>query len=406
MRLLPSCGGLQRMEVTDPWTITLHFDAPFVTFGNRVTQGLFASVAYIHPKRYTETVGDEGVERHPVGTGPWRFVEHFPGQRIVYEAVTSHWRTVPHFQRLVFLRVPDIATRIAMLRAGEADVIEMSGEYIEALQKAGLRTLVMPNVAWVWVVLGGQWPARPTYDPTVPWALPDAERARKVRLALNLAIDKEAIIQQILGGVGTPGGTVNFTRPIPGQRALAQPYPYDPSRAKAILAEAGYPQGFPITMYLTAWPGRGYLPDVGEAVASYWERIGLKVTRRPVDRAVFANDFRPAPIQEWPWRTRDLFSLLSPGNCLYVLPTARPPCNCSSSIQRSMRWSINSEQRPIPASGRESCVKNLAPAADVYTRGQYWPHTRRGGVGPRIGAWPLIPGHTGLHNWEYVTHGQ
>ena len=66
--------------------------------------------------------------------------------------------------------------------------------------------LVMPNVSWVYIILGGQWPTKPTYDPKVPWALPDAERARKVRLALNLAVDKQAIMQRVLGGLGTVSG--------------------------------------------------------------------------------------------------------------------------------------------------------------------------------------------------------
>ena len=89
-----------------------------------------------------------------------------------------------------------------------------------------------------------------------PGALPDAERARKVRLALNLAVDKQAIIQQVLGGLGTPAGTVNYYPTDPwATEALAQPYPYDPAKAQALLAEAGYPQGFEVTMNLTAWPG-------------------------------------------------------------------------------------------------------------------------------------------------------
>src|SRR5262249_5737658 len=189
-----------------------------------------------------------------------KFVEHVRGDRIVYEAVGNHWRTTPHFKRLVFLKVPEPATRMAMLRAGSVDVIETGGGDVEELKKAGVRTLTMANVAWVCVVLGGQWPTKPTYDPTVPWALPDVERARKVRLALNLAVDKQAIIQQVLGGLGTPGGTVNF---YPGDawatEALLQPYPYDPAKAKALLAEAGYPKGFQVTLNLTAWAALGVL---------------------------------------------------------------------------------------------------------------------------------------------------
>ena len=160
--LAPELRLITSMEIDDPYTITCRFAKPFVAFGNKVTQGLFGSAAFIHSKAYVESAGEEAAERRPVGSGPWKFVEHVRGDRIVYEAVENHWRAVPHFKRLVFLKVPEPATRMAMLRGGSADTIEIGGEYVEELQKVGVRTLVMPNVAWVYVVLGGQWPTQPT----------------------------------------------------------------------------------------------------------------------------------------------------------------------------------------------------------------------------------------------------
>ena len=221
------------MEVEDPHTITLRFDKPSVVFGNKVTQGLFASSAFIQSKRHIESAGEQGAERQPVATGPWKFVEHVRGDRIVYEAVENHWRAVPHWKRLVFVKVPEPATRMAMLRAGSVDVIEIGGEYVDELKKVGVRTLVMPNVSWVYVILGGQWATKPTYDPKVPWAQPDAERARKVRLALNLAVDKQAIMQRVLGGLGTVLGSW-LTHPGDPwlSEALKKPYPYDPGRPR------------------------------------------------------------------------------------------------------------------------------------------------------------------------------
>ncbi len=127
----------------------------------------------------------------------------------------------------------------------------------------------------------------------VRWAQPDAERTRKVRLALNLAVDKQAIMQRALGGLGTVTGSwLAYPNDPWDSEALKKPYPYDPARAKILLTEAGYPNGFEVTMNLTAWPGRGFLPDLGEAIATYWEKVGIKVKRRPLDRAVFMADFR------------------------------------------------------------------------------------------------------------------
>src|SRR6266852_4688579 len=98
--LAPEFRLITSMESADPYTITIRFAKPFVTFGNRVTQGLFASSAFIHSRLYRDKVGDEGVERHPIGTGPWKFVEHVRGDHIIYEAVENHWRATPYFKLL------------------------------------------------------------------------------------------------------------------------------------------------------------------------------------------------------------------------------------------------------------------------------------------------------------------
>lgn len=395
---------IKSMEVDGPYLLTLRFEKPFVTFGNRVTHGLFSSMAYVQSKRYLESAGEEGAERHPVGTGPWKFVEHVRGDRIVYEAVDDHWRATPRFKRLVFLKVPEPATRMAMLRAGSVDVIEIGGEYVEELKAVGVRTLTMPNVAWVWVILGGQWPTKPSYDAAVPWALPDAERARMVRAALNLAVDKQAIIRQVLGGLGTAAGAVNYYPTDPwASEGLLKPYPYDPAKAKALLAEAGYPKGFEVTMNLTAWPGRGFLPDVGEAVATYWEKVGLKVKRRPVDRAVFQADFRAraypgvalayaGPVvapEPWELFIRIAYSKAS-GHLLVEHPTL------DAFIERLASEASVEERARIMREELGPWLYEYMPAVSIGATHSI------AGVGARVGEWPLIPGHMGLHHWEYV----
>jgi peptide/nickel transport system substrate-binding protein len=405
--LAPEFRLINSAEVEDPYTITLRFDKPFVTFGNKVTQGLFASSAFIQSKRVVET-SEEEAERHPVATGPWKFVEHIRGDRIVFEAVENHWRATPAFRRLVFLKVPEPATRMAMLRAGSVDVIEIGGEYVEELQKVGVRTLVMPNVSWVYVILGGQWPTKATYDATVPWALPDAERARKVRLALNLAVNKQAILRQVLGGLGTVVGSwLTYPSDPWATEELLQPYPYDPARAKALLAEGGYPKGFEVTMNLTAWPGRGFLPDVGEAVATYWEKVGIRVKRRPVDRAVFSADFRAraysgvtlayaAPlVAPEPWEILIRSGYTKAGLSLFM---EHPQLD--EFIERLVVQPDQVERARIMREEMLPWLRDYIPGVAIGAT-----HTIAG-VGPRVGEWPLIPGHMGFHNWEYVTRAR
>jgi ABC-type transport system substrate-binding protein len=242
----------------------------------------------------------------------------------------------------------------------------------------------------------------------VPWAVPDTARARKVRLALNLAVDKQAIMQQVLGGMGTPGGTVNYYPMDPWTtEALLQPYPYDPAAARLLLAEAGYPGGFEVTMNLTAWPGRSYLPDVGEAVATYWEKVGIKVKRRPVDRAVFAADFRgrtyagvalayAAPVfAPEPW---EVLVRVTHTTAAAQLLVEHPTLDAF--IDRLRAEPGFAERVRIMREELGPWLYEYVPAVSIGATHAVV------GVGPRLGEWPWIPGHIGLHNWEYVTHSR
>ena len=406
--LAPEFRLIKSMEVENPYTITVRFEKPFVAFGNKVNQGLFASVAFIQSKRHVETAKEDGAERQPVATGPWKFVEHIRGDRIVYEAVENHWRATPHFKRLVFKKVPEPSTRMALLRAGGVDVIEIGGEYADELKQVGIRTLLMPNVAWVYIILGGQWPTKATYDPKVPWAQPDTERARKVRLALNLAVDKHAIMQRVLGGLGTVMGSwLMYPNDPWASDALKKPYPYDPARAKALLTEAGYPSGFGLTMNLTAWPGRGYLPDVGEAVATYWEKVGIKVKRRPVDRAVFSADFRAraysgvtlayaAPlVAPEPWEV-----MYRAGYTKAALSLFMEHSKLDEFIDRLAIQPNYAERVRIMRDEMGPWLSDYVPGVAIGAAHAI------AGVGPKVGEWPLIAGHMGFHNWEYVSRAR
>jgi peptide/nickel transport system substrate-binding protein len=406
--LAPEFRQIKSMEVENPHTLTVRFDKPFVVFGNKVNQGLFASTSFIQSKKHIEAAGEQGAERQPVGTGPFKFVEHVRGDRIVFEAVDGHWRATPHWKRLVMLKVPEPATRMAMLRAGSVDVIEVGGEYVDELKKVGVRTLTMPNVAWLYVILGGQWPTKGTYDPKVPWAQPDAERARKVRLAMNLAVDKQAIMQRILGNLGTVSGAwLAYPTDPWSTDALKKGHSYDPARAKTLLAEAGYPGGFELTMNLTAWPGRGYLPDVGEAVATYWEKIGLRVKRRPVDRAVFAADFRARAYSGVTVAYASPLVAPEPWEVLFRAGYTKAALNLFVEHPKLDEFIDRLSVQPSTAERVRIMRDEMLPWLHEFTPGvPIGAMHAIAGVGPKVGDWPLVPGHMGFHNWEYVTRAR
>ena len=133
----------------------------------------------------------------------------------------------------------------------------------------------------------------------MPWAADPADkvawaRARKVREAMNLAVDKNTIVKTIIAGQGTPA---KYCYAVPGS-AFDDPQwkavPYDAARAKKLLAEAGYPNGFEFPLLLVEVPGRPGVPEVGEAVAQYWQAIGL---RPKLQRADYTATVRPPLLQ-------------------------------------------------------------------------------------------------------------
>ena len=159
------------MEIDDPYTITIRFDQPFVTFGNRVTHGLFASVAYIQSKQY---IGDRRGGESGAPSRGHRTMEIRRARAGRSHRLRGGGAALASRASLQAAGVPEGAgTGHAH---GDAPCREhgcrrgRGGPGSKNSSSVGIRTLLMPNAAWVWVVLGGQWPTKPTYDPTVPWA--------------------------------------------------------------------------------------------------------------------------------------------------------------------------------------------------------------------------------------------
>ncbi len=261
------------VEIPDPGRVRFRLKRPwpdFMTFYLNAT-----GAAWIVPKKYVDKVGDEGFKKAPIGAGPYRFVSFTPGVELVLEAFDQYWRRAPNVKRIVLKAIPDEATRLAALKRGEVDVAyAVRGALAEELRRTPGLTL-KPNVgqATFWVYFAEQW------DPKSPW------RDRRVRLAANYAIDRQTMNQAETLGFSK----INWSIIPTSFEFYWQPpgYSYDPRRAKQLLAEAGYPNGFDAGDYSCD----AAIANVGEPVVNYLNAVGIRVRLRPIERAAFFRGY-------------------------------------------------------------------------------------------------------------------
>ena len=249
-----------RFTLTDPWP-------DFMAYYGTMVSG----AGWVVPKKYIERVGDDGFKKHPIGLGPYKFVSHTPGIELVMEANESYWRKMPSVKRLVFKSIPESTTRLAMLKRGEVDVAYLLEvpQAQEVKKDPNLRLAFSGGIATFFLDFLDQW------DPKSPWA------DRRVRLAANYAIDRQALSDAETLGASKPAGnhvprTFEFALPL-------EPYPYDPAKAKALLAEAGYPNGFDAGELHELPP---YF-SLGEAIVNYFQAVGIRIRMRPMERAAY-----------------------------------------------------------------------------------------------------------------------
>jgi ABC-type transport system substrate-binding protein len=153
----------------------------------------------------------------------------------------------------------------------------------------------------VYTMFGGNYlPSKPHYDPSLPWT------NRQVREALNRAVDRKAIQNTILGGRGDPMAVTFWDTTLPGWnpqwlQKYDEHYGYDPQRAKALLAQAGYPKGFKATYILTPRPELPELMQVGEVIATYWREVGVDVKLEEREFAWWRDKFWKEQIHGLAW---------------------------------------------------------------------------------------------------------
>ena len=261
------------VEIPDPSRVRFRLKQPwpdFLTFYTGAT-----GAGWIVPKKYVEKVGDEGFKKAPIGAGPYKFVSFTPGVELVMEAFDQYWRKAPTVKRLVFRVIPDESTRLAALKRGEVDVVySIRGALAQEVQRTpGLSLKPAVIQATQWLYFADQ------FESKSPW------RDRRVREAADLAIDRKSLNDaETLGFSKLTNSLIPDTFDFFWQPPAPR---YDPARAKKLLAEAGYPNGFDAGEYFAD----ASYSSVAEAIINYLQTLGVRVTLRPLERAAFFKSY-------------------------------------------------------------------------------------------------------------------
>lgn len=272
------------VDVVDDLTARVRTKAPDPLLPTRMSR----YPAYIVPPLYLQQVGAEQFARKPVGTGPYAVTEFVPDDHVTMQANPTYWRGKPAIDTVVWRAIPEPTARVAALMAGEVQIVEgVPVDLAPSLATSKDVEVSKVRSGGLIIYLGLKTSEKPLDDV-------------RVRQALSLAIDRKTIVQELLKGfgatIGTQVGPFDFgykDEPIPA---------FDPARAKALLAEAGYPNGFTIRMQTP----RRYInsAEVGQVVAQEFAAIGVKVELEVPEWSVYAQQVpagKQAPIYMLGW---------------------------------------------------------------------------------------------------------
>ncbi len=261
------------VDIIGERTIRFTMKAPWPDF---LTYYLGTTAAgWIVPKAHVRKTGEEGFKKAPIGAGPYRFVSFTPGVELTVEAFEAYWRKTPSVKRIVFKVIPDEAVRVVALKRGEVDIaLSVRGELARAVEQSpGLSLQATSSPGTFWMYFPDQW------DPQSPWHDP------RVREAARYAMDHDTINRILLLGHGRIHGslipdTFEYYVPVP-------PPKYDPARARALLAEAGYPNGFDAGFYNCDVS----YANLAEIVLNNLSEVGIRAKLRPLERAAYVKAY-------------------------------------------------------------------------------------------------------------------
>jgi peptide/nickel transport system substrate-binding protein len=366
------------VEAPEPYKVVIRLKSPDLDFIKSYLSDSGGAIL-IASKKYVEQKGEEAANAEPVGTGPFELSRYERHSSITLTARPdpAGWRPRSSLKTVTFRAIPEEATRIAALLTGEVDLAPISYDSIESARAKKLKIISIKD-AWSPVIRFGGLAKFPN-DKT-PWA------KKEVRQALNYAVDKQALVKEIFHGEATASG-MNTPNPV---FAKIGPYPYDPAKAKALLAQAGYPNGFEITLQTYALNPGAELPLVGQAVALYWEAIGVKTKIIPTDYVTNRANWIGGKATDIVWTHRGFFSVSPVWGLQVSHTTASTLSSFANADTDRMLADINNT---LDQEKRREMIVSMAKylheeASDVFL---VWANEVYA-ANPRIQDWPELPG--------------
>lgn len=288
----PNYKQIKEVKIVDDHTVDIVTNGPDPILLSRLSR-VGSSML---PSKYIQEKGWDYFLQHPIGTGPYQFSQWIKDDRLELVKNPNYFGGQPKWDKLVFRVVPEDSTRVSELLTGGVDLaINIPPTDLERINNnAGTHTIQFP-VNRVMSLGIRMTPGTPLADP-------------RVREAIDLAIDRQEIIDNLLGGAGTPTRTVVSPGNFGAQENLYKQNVHDKERAKALLAEAGYSGGFEVT--LSSASGRNLKDrETAEFIASKLGEIGIKVKLDISDWSTFSQKYASKKVGE-------LF-LYGYGNSLY-----------------------------------------------------------------------------------------
>ncbi len=255
--------SIAKVEVVDSHTARIHTKKP-----DPMLPPFLAIYGFMVPPKYYAKHDNKHLSRNPVGSGPFVMKRWRKGQEVVYEANPNAWRK-PKVQTAVVKFIPESTTRVSALISGDVDVIDNLPPGLSARVNASARARVVakqsPRTNYILMVI----------KEGAPWM--DV----RVRRAMNLAIDRNAITKNVMMGFAKPVAIIQGPASF-GYNPELKPYPYDPAQAKKLLAEAGFADGFSFDVYIPR--GRFMMgKEALEGIAGQWAKVGLKANVRVME---------------------------------------------------------------------------------------------------------------------------